>query len=77
MLVGSALRLTVGGAGGGGTMTVTAADAVASPPGPVHVSVKVVPVVSAADRSDPLPGLAPLQPLDAVHDVALSLAQES
>ena len=58
-------------------MTVTAAEVVASPPGPVQVSVNValedmLPLVAV-----PLVAFVPDQLPDAVHEVALVLLQES
>jgi len=40
------------------------------PPEPVHVSVKVVVIVSAPVLRLPLVGVEPLQPPEAVHEVA-------
>ena len=68
----SALRSTIGGA-----MTLTSAEAVASPPGPLQVSVKVVPAVRVGDGSEPLAGFVPVQPPDALHELVLVLLQES
>jgi hypothetical protein len=66
-LVGLALNETVGGV----AETVTMADCDADPPAPVQVSVKVEVAVSAAVLCVPLIASAPLQPPDAVHEVAL------
>jgi hypothetical protein len=51
--------------------TVTVADCTAEPPEPVHVSVYLVVVVSAAVFCEPLMPSEPLQPPDAAQDVAL------
>ena len=65
-LVGLALSETVGG---GVTETVT--DCAAEPPAPVHASVYLVVAVSGAVLWEPLVGFEPLQPPEAVQDVAL------
>jgi hypothetical protein len=52
--------------------TVTVADCVADPPGPVHVSSYSVVLVSAPVDHVPLSGTAPLQPPDAVQPVAFT-----
>jgi hypothetical protein len=65
MLAGLALSDTLGG----GAVTVTVADCEAEPPAPVHVSVYFVVAVSGAVLVEPLIGLDPLQPPDAVHEV--------
>jgi hypothetical protein len=49
---------------------VTVADCAAEPPEPVHVSVYLVVVVSAAVCCEPLMASEPLQPPDAAHAVA-------
>ena len=56
-----------------GGFTVTETDALALPPAPLQLMSNVALAVSAADCSVPVPlaVLAPLQPLVAVHDVAL------
>ena len=66
-MLGLALSVTNGGKAG----TVTVADCVAEPPGPVHVSSKSVVLVSAAVDQVPLSATAPLQPPEAIHAVAL------
>jgi hypothetical protein len=66
-LVGLALMETLGGVAD----TVTVADCDAEPPGPVHVSVYFVVVLRAEVATEPLIGFVPLQPPEAVHDVAL------
>ena len=50
--------------------TVTVADCAAEPPVPVHVSVYLVVVVSAAVFCEPLVASEPLQPPDAAQEVA-------
>ncbi len=55
----------------GGTVTETVADPDAEPPAPEHVSTNVDVVDSAAVACAPAVAFAPLQPPDAVHDVAL------
>lgn len=72
--VGSAVRLTVGA---GGAVTVTDALALPEPPAPEQVSVNVVLAFRAAVVSDPLVALFPVQPPEAVQDVALVLLQLS
>jgi hypothetical protein len=63
--VGFALSVTLG-------PTVTAADWVVVPPGPVHASVKLPAVVRLARVSEfALVDLVPLHSPDAEHDVAL------
>jgi len=66
-LVGLALKETVGA----GAVTETVADCDAEPPAPLHVRVNVVAVVSAGVVWVPLVPSAPLQPPDAVQEVAL------
>jgi len=66
-LVGLALIVTVGA----GVVTVTVADCAALPPVPVQVSVYLVVAVSGAVVWEPLTASAPLQPPEAVHEVAL------
>ena len=66
-LVGFALMETLGGVAD----TVTVADCDAEPPGPVHVSVYFEVVLRAEVDTEPLIGSVPLQPPEAVHDVAL------
>lgn len=67
--VGDALRLTVG-AGVVELRTVTVALLCAVPPVPVHASVNVVLAVNAPVLVLPEVPFAPLQPPEAVHDVA-------
>jgi hypothetical protein len=55
----------------GGTVTETVADPAADPPVPVHVSTNVDVAERAAVACAPEVALAPLQPPDAVQDVAL------
>ena len=50
--------------------TVTVADWAAEPPAPVQVKVNFVVAVSAAVLCEPLVGSAPLQPFEALQDVA-------
>jgi hypothetical protein len=71
-LVGSAVKVT--DAGG---ITVTATVLLPVPPGPVHVNVKLVVLVSAPVAAVPLAGLLPLHPPEAVHVVALVELQVS
>lgn len=52
-------------------MTVTVAVFEADPPAPLQVSTKLVVCVSAAVASVPDVALVPLQPPEAVHEVAL------
>ncbi len=66
-LVGLALSETVGVGG----VTVTVADCEAEPPVPVQVSVNFVVAVRVAVAFEPLVVSAPLQPPDALHEVAL------
>jgi len=65
-LVGLALSDTPGA----GAATVTVADWEAEPPAPLQVSVYVVVAVRAPVLWDPLVGSLPLQPPDAVQEVA-------
>lgn len=67
---GVAVRLTVG-------MTLTVVVALATPPAPVQVSVKLVAPLNAALLAVPLVPRAPLQPPLAVQLVALLLLQVS
>jgi len=69
MLVGLALKETVG-AGAVAAVVVTVTDCAALPPLPVQVSVYFVVAVSAAVALVPFIGCAPLQPPEAMHDVA-------
>lgn len=62
--------MTTGAGTVGVTDTVTLRDAV--PPAPLQTSVKVVVCASAVVSCDPEIALAPLQPPEAVHDVALA-----
>jgi hypothetical protein len=66
-LVGLADSDTVGA----GADTVTVADCEADPPDPVQASVNLVVAVSAGVLAEPLIGSDPLQPPDAVHELAL------
>jgi len=66
-LTGLALSDTLGA----GVDTVTVADCDAEPPAPVQVSVYVVVAVSVAVANEPLTGSEPLQPPEAVQEVAL------
>jgi len=56
--------------GGGGIETVTVVDCVAAPDGPTHVIANVAELDSAPVDALPRIGSAPLQPPEAVHDVA-------
>jgi hypothetical protein len=66
-LLGLALIVT----DGAGAETVTVADWLALPPAPVQVSANLVFVVRAAVLWEPLVALLPVQPPEAVQDVAL------
>ena len=68
-----ALMSTVG-AEAAATFTVTESEIL--PPAPVQVRVYVFETVSAPLDSEPLIGLVPVKPLDAVQDVALVDVQE-
>jgi hypothetical protein len=67
MLVGLALRDTLGGA----AETVIVTDWAAEPPAPVQVRVYLVVVVNAAVVKEPFTGSLPLHPPVAVQAVAL------
>jgi hypothetical protein len=67
MLVGLALKLTLGV--GADTETVT--DCAAVPPAPVQVNVKLVAAVRSAVAWEPLVAMLPLQPPEATQEVAL------
>jgi hypothetical protein len=69
--VGRALRVAVG------RMLTVAVDGALVPPGPVQVSAKAVPVVSAPVDRLPLVPSVPVQPPEAVHEVALVELQVS
>jgi len=71
---GVAVNVTVGNTG---AVTVTDALADPDPPVPEHVRVKLALAVSAAEFSVPLVALLPVQPPEAVQDVALVLDQVS
>jgi hypothetical protein len=71
--LGAALISTVGA----GELTETAADCVALPPGPVHVNEYVELADTAPVDCEPVSPLEPLQPPDAVQEVALVLDQAS
>ena len=58
-------------------LTVTVALWVAGPPAPVQVSVNTVVAVTAGVFADPLVASAPLQPPEAVQDVAFVVDQVS
>jgi hypothetical protein len=70
--VGSADNVTVGG-----PITVAVAEALAEPPLPLQLNVKVVVALSAALVSLPVMVFVPDQPPDAEHEVALVLVQLS
>lgn len=70
---GAEERVTVGG--GGDAATVTLVVAMLDPPGPAHVSVKLVVAVSAPVKKLPLLLCAPLHPPEAVQEVALVVVQ--
>jgi len=72
-LVGLALNVTVGA----GEDTDTVTDCAAEPPTPEHVSTYLVAAVTAAVAADPLVGLLPLQPAEAVQAVAWLEDQDS
>ena len=67
-LAGLALKDTVGAAGAD---TVTVADCDAEPAAPVHVSVNFVVAVRACVDVEPAVASEPLQPPEAVQEVAL------
>jgi hypothetical protein len=67
-LEGLALSDTVGA---GGAETVTVADCAAEPPAPVQVRVNFVVAVSVGVVCEPAVASAPLQPPEAVQEVAL------
>ena len=71
---GVAVSVTVGATG---AVTVTEALAWPLPPAPLQLRLKVALAVSAAEFSLPLVALLPVQPPDAVHEVALLLLQVS
>jgi hypothetical protein len=73
-VLGLALRLTVAVGFG---LTVTVVDCAAVPPLPVQVSAYVVLAVSAPVDCDPLVGMLPDHPPEAVHDVAFAADQAS
>jgi hypothetical protein len=64
-LTGFALKETVGGA-----VTVTVADWDAVPPAPVQLKVNLVVALSGVVTWDPVVACAPLQPSEALHEVA-------
>jgi hypothetical protein len=66
-LAGPALRETLGGA----AETVTVTDCDAEPPAPLQVSAKLVVAVRALVLLEPVLASLPLQPPEAVHEVAL------
>jgi hypothetical protein len=80
-VVGLAESATVGAGGGGGgggvVVTVTVAFACALPPGPEQLRPKLVVAMSGPTIWLPEVTLLPLQPPDAVQDVALVLDQVS
>jgi hypothetical protein len=67
IVLGLALKLTVGAV----AVTETVADCVALPPVPVHVSPYVALAVSAPVDCEPLTGMLPDHPPEALHAVAL------
>jgi hypothetical protein len=71
--LGAALIRTLGR----GELTDTMADCVAFPPGPVHVNEYVESAATAPVDCEPLSPLEPLQPPDALQEVALLLDQVS
>ena len=72
-LLGFAASDTVGGL----AVTETVAELDAEPPGPVHPRMNWDVALSATDDWVPLDALVPVQPPDAVQDVALVAAQVS
>jgi hypothetical protein len=58
--------------GAGAPDTVTVADCAAAPPAPVQTTTNLVVAVSAGVLAQPLVGCVPLQPPEAVHEVALA-----
>ena len=71
MLLGLALKETVGAAVAGAVVVVTVTDFAVLPPEPEQVRVYCVVVFSAAVDMVPLIDCAPLQPPEAMHEVAL------
>ena len=71
ILVGLAVKLTVGAGVLAAAVVVIVTDFVAEPPLPLQVRVNCVVAVTAAVELDPFIGCAPLQPPEAMHDVAL------
>jgi hypothetical protein len=71
IVLGLAVSCTIGG----WLETVTVADCVADPPGPVQESSYSVVLVSAPVDHVPLSGTAPLQPPDATQLVAFAAFQ--
>jgi len=71
-MLGLAPRLTVGA---GALATVTVVAEFAEPPGPLHVSVNVLMLVSAPLTCEPLVATVPDHAPDAVHAVAFALLQ--
>lgn len=63
--------------GVGGAWTVTEVDALDVPPAPVHERVKVVLLERAGVNSEPPSAFDPLQPPEAVHEVALAVDHRS
>jgi hypothetical protein len=70
-VVACATRLTEGA----GVVTVTSADCVDAPPGPVQASMNVVVELSASIVADPLTGFVPLQPPLAAQESAPTALQ--
>ncbi len=69
--IGEAVRVTVGAA----TVTVTVTDCVIVPPAPVQARVYVFEEVRLPVDSEPEVDLVPVQPFEAVHEVALVVDQ--
>jgi hypothetical protein len=76
-LVGFAVSVTPGGADAAITVTVAVAAAGVVPLAPAQVSVKLVFAVNAVVVALPLSDCDPLQPPEAVHEVALVVVQVS
>jgi hypothetical protein len=74
-VVGLAERVTVGAGGGGAAATLTVTVCVAdAPPAPEHTRLKAVLCVSAPVDAEPEVAREPVQPPEAVQEVAFELA---
>ena len=75
IVLGAALRITVGAGAVEPPLTVTVADWLAAPPGPEQVSVYVNESLKVPVEADPLVARSPLQPSEAVQAAASVLLQ--